>query len=67
MVAVNAYARAADAPDASTSLLLPFTLMSLHDEWQDGRRHFSQQSMARLLHRDGPALLTNPLTEGLVA
>jgi hypothetical protein len=24
-------------------------------------------SMARLLHPDGPALLTNPLTEGLVA
>ena len=36
-----------------------------HDEWQDGRRHFSQQSMARLLHPDGPPLLTNPLTGGI--
>ena len=51
------------------SLLRLFTavLQDQHDEWQDGRRHFSQQSMARLLHPDGPALLTNPLTEGLVA
>jgi putative transposase len=51
------------------SLLRLFTavLQDQHDEWQDGRRHFSQQSMARLLHPEGPALLTNPLTEGLVA
>jgi hypothetical protein len=42
-------------------------LQDQQDEWQDGRRHFSQQSMARLLHPDGPPLLTNPLTEGLVA
>jgi transposase-like protein len=51
------------------SLLRLFTavLQDQHDEWQDGRRHFSQQSMARLLHPDGPPLLTNPLTEGLVA
>ena len=51
------------------SLLRLFTavLQDQHDEWQDGRRHFSQQSMARVLHPDGPALLTNPLTEGLVA
>jgi hypothetical protein len=42
-------------------------LQDQHDEWQDGRRHFSQQSMVRVLHPDGPALLTNPLTEGLVA
>ena len=42
-------------------------LQDQHDEWQDGRRHFSQQSMARLMHPDGPPLLTNPLTEGLVA
>jgi hypothetical protein len=37
-----------------------------HDEWQDGRCHFSQQSMARL----DPAnqdRLTNPLTAGLAA
>jgi transposase-like protein len=25
-------------------------LKDQHDEWQDGRRHFSQQSMARVLH-----------------
>jgi transposase-like protein len=37
-----------------------------HDEWQDGRCHFSQQSMAR----PNPAnqdRLTNPLTAGLAA
>jgi putative transposase len=51
------------------SLLRLFTavLQDQHDEWQDGRRHFSQQSMARVMHPDGPPLLTNPLTEGLVA
>jgi putative transposase len=51
------------------SLLRLFTavLQDQHDEWQDGRRHFSQQSMARILDPDGPPLLTNPLTEGLVA
>jgi len=51
------------------SLLRLFTavLQDQHDEWQDGRRHFSQQSMARLLHPDLPPLRTNPLTEGLVA
>jgi putative transposase len=50
------------------SLLRLFTavLQDQHEEWQDEPRHFSQQSMARLLHPDGPALLTNPLTEGLV-
>jgi hypothetical protein len=50
-------------------LLRLFTavLQDQHDEWQDGRRRFSQQSMARLLRPDGPALLTNPLSEGLVA
>ncbi len=53
----------------TASLLRLFTavLQDQHDEWQDGRRHFSQQSMARVLHPDAPALLTNPLTEGLVA
>jgi putative transposase len=51
------------------SLLRLFTavLQDQHDEWQDGRRHFSQQSMARVMHPDGPPLLTNPPTEGLVA
>jgi hypothetical protein len=43
------------------------TRQDQHDEWQDGRRHFSQQSMARVMHPNGPPLLTNPLTEGLVA
>ena len=41
-------------------------LQEQHDEWQDGRRHFSQQSMARL-NPDAPPLLANPLTEGLAA
>jgi putative transposase len=51
------------------SLLRLFTavLQDQHDEWQDGRRHFSQQSMGRVMHPDGPPLLTNALTEGLVA
>jgi hypothetical protein len=40
--------------------LFTAVLQSQHDEWQDGRRHFSQQSMARLLQPDGPSLLTNP-------
>jgi hypothetical protein len=49
----------------SDSLLRLFTavLQDQHDEWQDGRRHFSQQSMARVMHPDGPPLLTNPLTD----
>jgi transposase-like protein len=53
----------------TASLIRLFTavLQDQHDEWQDGRRHFSQQSMARLLHPDGPALLTNPLTGGIAA
>lgn len=41
-------------------------LQEQHDEWQDGRRHFSQQSMARL-NPEAPPLLANPLTEGLAA
>jgi transposase-like protein len=52
---------------ASLVRLFTAVLQDQHDEWQDGRRHFSQQSMARLLHPDGPPLLTNPLTEGLAA
>ncbi len=48
-------------------VLFTAVLQDQHDEWQDGRRHFSQQSMVRVLHPEGPALLTNPLTEGLVA
>ena len=41
-------------------------LQEQHDEWQDGRRHFSQQSMARL-NPEALPLLANPLTEGLAA
>ena len=37
-----------------------------HDEWQDGRRHFSQASLDQLLG-GGPPALTNPLTAGLAA
>ena len=36
---------------ASLVRLFTAVLQDQHDEWQDGRRHFSQQSMARLLHR----------------
>jgi hypothetical protein len=42
-------------------------LQHQHDEWQDRRRPFRQQSLVRLLHPDGPPLITNLLTEGLVA
>jgi transposase-like protein len=52
---------------ASLVRLFSAVLQDQHDEWQDGRRHFSQQSMSRLLHPDGLPLLTNPLTEGLAA
>ena len=52
---------------ASLMRLFTAVLQDQHDEWQDGRRHFSQQSMARLLHPDGPLLLTNPLTGGIAA
>jgi transposase-like protein len=41
-------------------------LQEQHDEWQDGKRHFSQASLAQL-SADGQDLLTNPLTAGLVA
>jgi putative transposase len=52
---------------ASLVRLFTAVLQDQHDEWQDGRRHFSQQSMSLLLHPEGPPLLTNPLTEGLAA
>jgi putative transposase len=52
---------------ASLMRLFTAVLQDQHDEWQDGRRHFSQQSMARLLHPEGPLLLTNPLTGGIAA
>ncbi len=41
-------------------------LQEQHDEGQDGRRHFSQASLARL-HPDGPPALPNPLPAGLAA
>jgi hypothetical protein len=44
----------------NTASLLRFTtavLQKQHDEWQDGRRHFSQQSMQLLLHPETTALL----------
>jgi putative transposase len=52
---------------ASLVRLFTAVLQDQHDEWQDGRRHFSRQSMARLLHPDGPPLLTNPLAGGIAA
>ena len=45
---------------ASLMRLFTAVLQDQHDEWQDGRRHFSQQSMARLLHPEGPALAHQP-------
>jgi putative transposase len=52
---------------ASLLRLATAVVQDQHDEWQDDRRLFSQQSMSRLLNPDGPPLLTNPLTEGLAA
>ncbi len=51
---------------ASLLRLSTAVLQEQHDEWPDGRCHFSQQSMAR----PNPAnqdRLTNPLTAGLAA
>jgi hypothetical protein len=48
---------------ASLVRLFTAVLQAQHDEGQDGRRHFSQQSMAQLLRPEGPPSLTNPLTE----
>jgi hypothetical protein len=71
VLAINATNGRSCEAQLSTVMSVPLrdaaVLQNQHDEWQDGRRHFSQQSMARLVHADGPALLTNPLTEGLVA
>lgn len=52
---------------ASLLRLATAVVQDQHDEWQDERRLFSQQSMAQLLNPEGPPLLTNPLTEGLAA
>ena len=55
------------SPDSSSLLRLSTAvLQDQHNEWQDGRCHFSQQSMARLDASADPAL-TNPLTAGLAA
>lgn len=51
---------------ASLLRLATAVLQEQHDEWQDGKRHFSQASLAQL-SADGQDLLTNPLTAGLVA
>ena len=51
---------------ASLLRLSTAVLQEQHDEWQDGRCHFSLQSMARLDPNSDP-LLTNPLTAGLAA
>jgi hypothetical protein len=37
-----------------------------HDEWQDGKRHFSQVLLMPL-RGDRQKLLTNPLSAGLAA
>ena len=53
----------------NTAALLRLTtavLVEQDDEWQDGRRHFSQQSMAQL-RADAPALPTSPFLEDLAA
>jgi transposase-like protein len=52
---------------ASLLRLATAVVRDQHDEWQNDRRHFSQHSMARLLHAGGPALPTNQLTEGFAA
>src|SRR5487761_1732322 len=51
---------------ASLLRLSTAVLQEQHDEWQDGRCHFSQQSMARLDPTNHDHL-TNPLTAGLAA
>ena len=51
---------------ASLLRLSTAVLQEQHDEWQDGRCHFSQQSIARPnpTYQDR---LTNPLTAGPVS
>ena len=51
---------------ASLLRLSTAVLQEQHDEWQDGRCHFSQQSMARP-NPTNQDRLTNPLTAGLAA
>jgi transposase-like protein len=52
---------------ASLLRLTTAVLQEQHDEWQDGRRHFSQQSMQLLLHPETTTLLPNPRTGGIAA
>lgn len=53
---------------ASLLRLSSAVLQEQHDEWQDDRRHFSQQSMERVLQPAGVPLLPQPpLTEGIAA
>ena len=42
-------------------------LQEQHDEWQDGRRHFSQGSMNRLLRPQATSMLSNPLIDNVAA
>lgn len=51
---------------SSDLALATAVLQEQHDEWQDGKRHFSKASLAQL-SADGQDLLINPLTAGLVA
>ena len=54
-------------PNAAALLrLTTAVLVEQDDEWQDGRRHFSQQSMAQRLTAT-PALPTSPFLEDLAA
>ncbi len=54
-------------PNAAALLrLTTAVLVEQDDEWQDGRRHFSQQSMAQLLTA-APALPTTTFLEDLAA
>ncbi len=54
-------------PNADALLrLATAVLQEQHDEWQDGKRHFSQASLMQL-RGDGQKLLTNPLSAGLAA
>ena len=53
-------------PNAASLLrLATAVLQEQHDEWQDGKRAFSQASMQRLI--TGDDVMTNLLTEGLAA
>lgn len=42
-------------------------LQEQHDEWQDGKRHFSRESMELLLHPQDLPALPNPLVDDFAA